>query len=55
MAVIRMGVFDVFEEQKMTASEIAKKTGADPSLVGKAFINRLHVLTKLNFGNQSGL
>lgn len=36
MAVIRMGVFDVFTEQEMTATKIAAKTGADTGLVGKA-------------------
>ena len=36
MAAIRMGVFDVFTEQEMTATEIADKTGADAGLVGKA-------------------
>ena len=40
MAVIRMGVFDVFTvtKQEMTATEIAAKTGADAGLVGKAII-----------------
>ena len=36
MAAIRMGVFDVFTEPEMTATEIAAKTGADAGLVGKA-------------------
>lgn len=35
MAVIRMDIFEVFKEQTMTAAEIAEKTGADQSLVGK--------------------
>ena len=36
MAVIRLGVFEVFVEQKMSATAIAAKTGADHLLVGKA-------------------
>ena len=36
MAVVRLGIFEVFDEQKMSATELAAKTGADHLLVGKA-------------------
>ena len=40
MAVIRLGVFEVFDEQNMSATEIAAKARADHLLVGKAGLVR---------------